>query len=147
HLSAYCLTIEEKTVFGNWAKKGFLSPATDEYSAQQFEILLDVTGQNGYEQYEISNFCRNNKYSKHNSSYWKGIPYLGIGPGAHSYNGMARKRNISNNPVYIREINQGKVPAEIETLSISEQINDYILTSIRTKWGCSISHLRKQFNF
>lgn len=144
HLSAYCLTIEEKTAFGKWVKSGKLKPSTDDFSAYQFEMLINKTEKYGLEQYEISNFCRNEAYSKHNSSYWKGCHYLGIGPGAHSYNGISRQFNISNNPLYLKSITNGSIPFTREKLSNLEKANDYILTTLRTKWGCSIKFLEDE---
>lgn len=143
HISAYCLTIEEKTVFGNWQKKNKISPIDDRFSAEQFEMLLNSLESVGYEQYEISNFARNEAYSRHNTSYWKRHEYLGVGPSAHSYNGFSRQFNISNNPKYIEAINQNRVPCQIEELTAEEKVNDYLMTGLRTKWGCEISEIEK----
>lgn len=104
HISVYSLTIEEKTVFGNWNRKGKFHQMTDEDSAGQFDLIISKLEENRYEQYEISNFCRDGNYARHNSSYWKNINYLGIGPGAHSYNGTNRQFNISNNHKYMKSI-------------------------------------------
>lgn len=143
HISAYCLTIEEKTVFGNWQKKNKISPIDDRFSSEQFEILLNSLELVGYEQYEISNFARNGAYSRHNTSYWKRHEYLGIGPSAHSYNGFSRQFNISNNPKYIEAISQNRIPCQIEELTAEEKVNDYLMTGLRTKWGCEISEIEK----
>src|SRR5258708_9284538 len=147
HISSYSLTIEEKTVFGNWFKKGKLKIESDEAAASQMEILMDLLGRAGYEHYEISNFCRPNFYSRHNSSYWKQKKYLGIGPSAHSYNGSSRQYNIRNNYLYIQSLEQGKIPFAIETLSRANLINEYLLTTLRTSWGCDLDYLAKHFSF
>jgi oxygen-independent coproporphyrinogen III oxidase len=146
HISSYSLTIEDRTVFGNWSKRGKLHPMEEESAAKQFEILMDVLGDNGYEQYEISNFSKPDFYSKHNSSYWKGAHYIGIGPSAHSYNGVSRQFNVRNNAQYIRSIGKGEIPFEREMLSIENKINEYILTTLRTTWGCDLLFLKNQLN-
>lgn len=135
HISAYCLTIEPQTAFGKWLEKKKIQPIDEEFAAQQFEILTERLRQNGYEQYEISNFARNEHYSRHNTSYWQQYPYLGIGPSAHSYNGVSREYNVANNSAYLAAILKGAVPATVEQLSFVEQTNEYILTGLRTKWG------------
>lgn len=137
HISTYCLTIEEKTALGNLVEKGKVQLDTEETIEKQMLILMDTMQEAGYEQYEISNFCKPNFESKHNSSYWKRIPYIGVGPGAHSYNGEARQYNISSNPLYIKYLNQpslGNV-STIEALSKIDEYNEYVLTRLRTKWG------------
>jgi len=143
HISSYALAIEERTVFGNWVKRGKLHPMEEEPAAQQFEMLIDILSKNGYEQYEISNFCKPGFYSKHNSSYWKGATYLGIGPSAHSYNGDSRQFNVRNNARYLRMINTGEDPFEKEILTRENRINEYILTTLRTSWGCDLNFLKK----
>jgi oxygen-independent coproporphyrinogen-3 oxidase len=141
HLSSYCLTIEPKTVFGSLQKKGTLSIPDDEVSLEQFQYLIDFTKANGYEHYEISNFAKPGFISKHNSNYWLGENYLGIGPSAHSYNSSERSWNIRNNAQYIRLVNSGKDYNELEILSNADKCNDYILTRLRTKWGVNLSEL------
>jgi oxygen-independent coproporphyrinogen-3 oxidase len=141
HLSAYCLTIEENTVFGNWQKKGKLKPYEDQESLKQFQYLIDFMEKHGYEQYEISNFAKPNFISKHNSAYWLGEKYLGVGPSAHSFNGAKRSWNVANNPKYIQLIKKEEVFNEEETLSTKDQFNEYILTRLRTKWGISLADL------
>lgn len=147
HISAYCLTIEEKTVFGNWLKKGKIKAVNDEFSAKQFEIMLETLKENGYEQYEISNLTKPGKYSRHNSNYWNQKKYLGVGPGAHSYNRKTRQFNIANNPNYIKSIDQGTVPYTIDQLSVDDFINEYILTSLRTKWGTNNQYLVDKYDY
>ncbi len=154
HLSAYALTIEPDTAFGRWQQKGKLPPVDEELAADQFEELtrlLAGTGgpgkpssaeaSLGYEHYEISNFARPGQYARHNTAYWQRKPYLGIGPSAHSYNGHSRQYNIANNARYIAAIRQGSIPAEIEVLTTADQVNDYLLTGLRTQWGCSLTEL------
>jgi oxygen-independent coproporphyrinogen III oxidase len=143
HISAYCLTIEPKTVFGNWVKNKKLQPIEDDYAARQFEILMDTLRQANYDQYEISNFARNQKYSLHNSAYWQRRPYLGIGPSAHSYDGSSRQYNSANNAAYVREISKNILPSTKEILSLEDQVNEYLLTGLRTRWGCRLDLLQE----
>ncbi|MBI3219042.1 MAG: radical SAM family heme chaperone HemW [Bacteroidetes bacterium] len=147
HISAYSLTIEEKTVFGNWNRKGKLQPADENEAALNFITLMDMLEMNGYEHYEISNFCKPGFYSRHNSSYWKQARYLGVGPSAHSYNGVSRQSNLSNNSLYQKSIESGTIPAEIEILTRENKINEYIFTTLRTIWGCDLSFLKENFAY
>lgn len=135
HISAYCLTIEEKTVLAKWVKEKKIVPSDNDEQSDQFELLVSILAQNGFEQYEISNFCREENYSKHNSSYWLGKNFLGIGPSAHGFDGKSRYWNISSNQAYIRELEKNSLPETIETLSVKEQFNELILLGLRTKWG------------
>ncbi|MBX2840737.1 MAG: radical SAM family heme chaperone HemW [Flammeovirgaceae bacterium] len=146
HISAYCLTVEEKTVFGNWLKKGKINSPNEDFEAEQFDIVVEYLREKDFEQYEISNFAKSKKYSKHNSNYWNQTPYLGVGPGAHSFNGKVRQFNVKNNSKYIKSINDGKIPAAIEYLSLNEKINEYVLTTLRTMWGCDLELIKKQHN-
>ncbi len=146
HISVYSLTIEEKTVFGNWHKKGIFNPISDQISADQFDLIISRLAEYDYEQYEISNFCKDGLYAKHNTSYWKNIKYLGVGPGAHSYNCTSRQSNISNNHKYMKSIAANIVPCEIEQLSKKELANEFLLTSLRTKWGCDLQKLNKLYD-
>jgi oxygen-independent coproporphyrinogen III oxidase len=143
HISAYCLTIEPKTAFGKWVKTNRMMPIEDDFAAQQFELLTTTLKEGGFEQYEISNFARRQKYSLHNTAYWQRRPYLGIGPSAHSYNGQSRQYNVANNAAYIKGIREGKVPFTRETLSRADQVNEYLLTGLRTKWGCRLDLLQE----
>ena len=147
HISVYSLTIEEKTVFGNWQKKGKINPVSDEDSAGQFDLIISRLEENKYEQYEISNFCRDENYARHNTSYWKNINYLGVGPGAHSYNGNNRQFNISNNHKYMKSIGSGTIPFEIEFLTKKDLANEFLLTSLRTKWGCDLRLLNDLYSY
>lgn len=143
HISAYNLTIEPQTALGNWLKKGKIKPVEEELSARQFEQMIVYLNANHYEQYEISNFARNGHYARHNSSYWKRRPYLGVGPSAHSFNGISRQYNIANNALYIKSIQAGILSFESETLTVFDQVNDYLLTSLRTIWGCDLGVIKE----
>jgi oxygen-independent coproporphyrinogen III oxidase len=149
HISAYCLTIEPQTAFDSWLKKGKIKPIDDDFAAEQFEILLEQTQKSGFLQYEICSFCKDDKYSRHNSNYWKKGDYLGVGASAHSYNGTTRQYNISNNQKYIQKILENEIPCEIETLTWKNQVNEYIFTSLRTIWGCNLEFLQQfsEINF
>lgn len=147
HFSAYSLTIEPKTVFGNWVSKEKIIPATEEFSTTQFEMLSSRLTAAGYEHYEISNFCQPGFFSRHNSSYWTQAEYLGIGPGAHSYNTQTRQFNIKNNAQYIKSIKLGQVPCEVEFLSKENKINEYVFTTLRTSMGCNLEKIKKDFEF
>jgi oxygen-independent coproporphyrinogen-3 oxidase len=141
HLSAYCLTIEPDTAFGNWVKSDKMEAISDEFAAAQFELTVKAFSEGGYEQYEISNFAQNERYSRHNSAYWQRKPYLGIGPSAHSYDGTSRAFNVSNNPQYIKSIQSGVLPSTTEPLTQEDTVNEYLLTGLRTKWGCQLALL------
>ena len=145
HLSAYSLTIEPQTTFGNWAKKGKFIPAEEEFVAQQFEWLQEQCDTAGYIQYEISNFSRPDQAALHNSNYWKRVPYLGIGPSAHSFDGSSRGYNPSSNPSYIKALSKGSLPLVIENLNRVEHINEEILTSLRTRWGLDTASLADRY--
>lgn len=146
HISSYCLTIEPKTAFGKWLERGQLQEVDEDYAAEQFEILLDTLYRHGYDQYEISNFAQPGYESNHNSNYWRDEKYLGIGPSAHSYNGKFRKANVSNNAKYLKGMAENSIPFEVIHLSKEYQINEYILTSLRTKWGCDLSLLKQKYD-
>ena len=141
HVSAYCLTIEPDTAFGNWLQKGKIRPVEEEFSIEQFSLLISTLATAGFEQYEISNFALPGHHSKHNSNYWKKQMYLGIGPSAHSYDGKTRQYNVSNNIKYIKSLENNLIPATLEVLSVPDQVNEYILTSLRTKWGCDLKEI------
>ncbi len=145
HISSYCLTIEPKTAFGNWVSKGKMTDVDEEYAAQQFEILLETMEKHGYEQYEISNFSQPGYHSQHNSNYWKQEKYLGVGPAAHSFDGTHKRANVSSNAKYMRSIKKDLVPYEIMELTEEDRVNEYLLTSLRTKWGCDLELLRSNY--
>ncbi|HAC23942.1 MAG TPA: coproporphyrinogen III oxidase [Cytophagales bacterium] len=147
HISAYHLTIEDRTAFGSWKKRGKLVEATDEQAAWEFEHLMDRLEKAGYEHYEISNFARAGRYGLHNSNYWNGEHYLGIGPSAHSYNGISRQFNVANNHLYIKAIARHEIPAEREILTRENQVNEYLFTGLRTRWGCSLQKLNETWGY
>jgi oxygen-independent coproporphyrinogen-3 oxidase len=145
HLSAYHLTIEPKTVFGVQKKRGKLFEVSEEESIEQFEILLEETARKGYQHYEISNFAREGFYSKHNLGYWKNTLYLGIGPSAHSFNGVSRRWNTKLHRQYIEKTGTGNPYFEEEILTVQEKFNDYILTNLRTMWGINLEEIKNKF--
>ena len=146
HISSYALTVEEKTALYQQIKKGLLAPVDEVQSADQFKILMIEMLKNGYEQYEISNFCLPGHYSRHNSNYWKKDKYLGLGPSAHSFHGDSRLWNVANNAIYIKAINAGELPFEEEVLSTIDAYNEYVMTSLRTVWGCDTKQIKKDFS-
>jgi len=141
HISSYGITVEPKTALASFIKTKKQPAMNDKQGADQFVSLMDGMAQHGFEHYEISNFCKPGKYSKHNSNYWRGIKYLGIGPSAHSYNGETRQWNVANNAKYLAALEIGNIPAETEVLSETEKLNEYIMTSLRTKWGLDLEKL------
>ncbi|MFC2125104.1 radical SAM family heme chaperone HemW [Bacteroidota bacterium] len=147
HISIYNLTIETSTVFGNWLKKGKIHKTGEEESAKQYEILINRLEADNYIHYEISNFSRQGWESKHNINYWTGKSYLGIGPGAHSFNQQSRQFNIKNNARYIQSLREDTIPFEMIDLSKEELTNEYILTNLRTKWGINLALFEKKFSF
>ncbi len=146
HISAYALTVEEKTPLHHFIEHKKCAPIEEEKSARQFVHLMDVLPKSNFVQYEISNFAKEGFYSKHNSNYWKGQKYLGIGPSAHSFNGVVRQWNVANNMKYIQQINKGIIPAETEQLTEKQSYNDYILTTLRTKWGVNTDFVKYRFS-
>jgi oxygen-independent coproporphyrinogen-3 oxidase len=141
HVSAYSMTVEPKTPLASFINKKKQPAMNDQQSAEQFNLLMDTMQTNGFEHYEISNFCKPGHYSRHNSNYWRGVKYLGIGPSAHSYNGEARQWNIANNAKYIQSIQTDTLPAETETLTETDRLNEYVMTSLRTMWGLDLDKL------
>ena len=146
HISSYALTVEEKTPLYYQILKNNIDPVDEQQIADQFKILIDEMLRYGYEQYEISNFCKDNSYSKHNTSYWKKDHYLGLGPSAHSYFGNSRLWNLSNNVKYIKALSASQLPLVKENLNTQDMYNEYIMTSLRTKWGCSLIEIEKDYS-
>jgi oxygen-independent coproporphyrinogen III oxidase len=144
HISAYCLTVEENTALYKQVKTGKVALSTNEEEAEQFSILQHTLIKYGYEHYEISNFAKNQKYAKHNSNYWLGQPYLGLGPSAHSYNVNSRSWNIKNNSRYIQKINNNESVTETEVLSQTDIFNESLLIGLRTKWGVNLTQLQEE---
>ena len=141
HISAYCLTVEPNTVLSSWVKKEKLQPASNELQNEHFTVLQKELLTAGFEHYEISNFALPNFISKHNSSYWKGAIYLGVGPSAHSYDGKYRSWNIANNQRYIQGIANNQPEFDFELLTKENQFNELLLTGLRAKWGVSLTQL------
>ncbi len=144
HISSYALTVEPKTALDHFIKSGKYQAPIDSLTEKHFKILQEETKNQEYIQYEISNFGREGFFSKHNTSYWKGISYLGIGPAAHSYDGLHRSWNIANNARYISSIQKGLLPHEKELLSVEDRINESIMTGLRTIWGVSLKDIGKR---
>ncbi|MEO1623513.1 MAG: radical SAM family heme chaperone HemW [Bacteroidota bacterium] len=143
HISSYCLTVEPGTAMDHFVRNKKMEPVNEEQSARQFSQLMEAMQANGYDHYEISNFARPGFYARHNSNYWLGIPYLGIGPSAHSFDGQNRQWNIAHNSRYLQSIEEGVVPFEREELSAEERYNEYVMTSIRTIWGCQLAKVEQ----
>lgn len=145
HLSAYHLTIEPGTIFHRMKEKGKFTEVDEDESNAEFNLLLEKTGNAGFVNYEISNFGKPGYFSQHNTNYWKQVPYLGLGPSAHSFNGYSRQWNIKDVKKYIRSINSGKLLFEREELDIKTKFNEYVLTSLRTMWGIDLEYVEKIF--
>ncbi len=145
HISSYALTVEQGTALGNWVSKGKVKALDDEQAAEQFEILMEEMANNDFLHYEISNFCKEGYHSRHNSSYWEGKKYLGIGPSAHSFNKTTRQWNVANNHQYIDQLFKDELPATTEVLSIEDRINEYLMISLRTSKGISFEYFENEF--
>jgi len=141
HISAYALTVEPNTALEVFIKRGKSQPVDEEQCAHQFELLMDFLADHGYLHYEISNFALPGMFSRHNLSYWTGAPYLGLGPSAHSYKQNQRSWNPANTTAYIQSIKNGVLPLESEELSSAQQYDEYLMTSLRTMWGCSLERV------
>lgn len=141
HISSYALTVEPDTALGRWSKKGRFAPASEDFVAEQFEMMQADLGSAGYVQYEISNFGKPDAFAVHNTNYWMGIPYLGIGPSAHSFDGKSRQHNPSNNIKYIKALQEGRLVFEYEEIDQSDALNEYLLTSLRTMWGADLGYI------
>ncbi|GER60427.1 coproporphyrinogen III oxidase [Patiriisocius marinus] len=145
HLSCYALTVEPKTALEQFIKKGIVPPVEDDVAQEHHAILIEMTEAAGYDNYEFSNFCKPGWESKNNTAYWQGKPYLGVGPSGHSYDGNQRSWNISNNPIYIKKINDGELPLEREVLSTRDKYNEYVMTRLRTTNGISLKEINENF--
>ena len=135
HISCYCLTVEPNTALNHFVKKGKVKPVDEEQAERQFNS-------ENYEHYEISNFAKKGFYSKHNSNYWRGKKYLGIGPSAHSFNGISRQWNVANNAKYMKALKEGNLNYEIEILTPEQQYNEYVMTALRTTWGIDLARVK-----
>ena len=145
HISSYALTVEPKTALHSFIQKGIIPVPDDEVAQEHFEILVEKLEEAGFIHYELSNFGKENYFSKNNSSYWLGKKYIGIGPSAHSYDGEKRGWNVSNNSKYIKSIQDGKLPIETEILSKTDRYNEYVMTGLRTIWGISLDRIQTEF--
>jgi oxygen-independent coproporphyrinogen-3 oxidase len=145
HISSYALTVEPKTALKKLIETGKIKEPKDEITQKHFSVLVKKLEENGFIHYELSNFGKENYFSKNNSAYWLGKKYLGIGPSAHSYDGIYRSWNIANNSIYIKKIQENLLPNEIEKLSMSDRYNEYIMTGLRTIWGVSLIKIEKDF--
>jgi len=147
HISAYALTVEARTPLAWMIDRQRSAPVNEESQVAQFRMLMGKTKEEGFLQYEISNFCKPGHHAMHNTSYWKEIPYLGLGPSAHSYNGTGRRWNISNLSKYIGGMANGECIYEEEVLNLSQKYNEYVMTSLRTMWGCDGGKIISDFGF
>ncbi len=145
HISSYALTVEPKTALKSMIEKGKIAPVEEELAKEQYELMIETLSAANFDNYEFSNFGKPGFFSRNNTAYWFGKPYLGIGPSAHSFDGFHRKWNISNNTLYIKSLQKGEIPAEIEKLSISDRYNELVMTRLRTKWGIAIDEVERSF--
>lgn len=142
HISAYCLTIEPQTVFGKRLERGELCPVNDDAASNQFLAMRDRLISAGFNHYEVSNFGLPDFYSRHNSAYWSGAHYLGVGPSAHSFDGRSRQWNISNNPLYMKGLEADELPCEIEQMTPANLYNERVMTGLRTSGGLDVRRLQ-----
>lgn len=145
HISSYALTVEPKTALSKLIQTGKIAEPQDEVASNHFMILVEMLKKNGFIHYELSNFGKENYFSKNNSAYWLGKKYIGIGPSAHSYDGEKRGWNIANNSLYLKAIQNDELPIETEVLTISDRYNEYIMTGLRTIWGVSLDRIEKEY--
>lgn len=145
HISSYALTVEPKTALKKLIQTGKIAEPQDDVAQQHFQILVETLEENGFIHYELSNFGKENYFSKNNSAYWLGKKYIGIGPSAHSYNGISRSWNVSNNSIYLKSLAENMLPNETEILSQTDRYNEYIMTGLRTIWGISLERIESEF--
>ena len=145
HISSYALTVEPKTALNKLIQTGKIAKPNDEVAEAHFQILVEILENNGFIHYELSNFGKENYFSQNNSAYWLGKKYIGIGPSAHSYDGVSRSWNVSNNALYLKSLEENKLPNEIEILSKTDRYNEYIMTGLRTIWGVSLDRIADEF--
>lgn len=145
HISSYALTVEPKTALAGFIAKGTVPDVDDAVAQEHFNLLTEKLAENGFVHYELSNFGKPGYFSKNNTAYWLGKKYIGIGPSAHSYNGTQRSWNIANNTKYIKSIQAGLLPAETETLSVTDRYNEAVMTGLRTIWGVSVTRIASEF--
>jgi len=145
HISSYALTVEPKTALYKFVKSGVIAQPSDEVAQEQFMLLVDTLENEGFVHYELSNFGKEGHFSKNNTAYWLGKKYIGIGPSAHSYDGIHRSWNIANNALYLKGIQEDRFPSEKEKLTIADRYNEYVMTGLRTIWGVSVSRVEAEF--
>jgi len=145
HISSYALVVEPHTALKTMIEKGKIKNVDDAKTQEQFQILIRELAIGGFIQYEVSSFGKEGFFSKNNSSYWLGVAYLGIGPSAHSFDGKQRSWNIKNNTKYIKSIQENVLPIERETLSTTDQYNEFVMTGLRTIWGVSLEKIKDNF--
>lgn len=145
HISSYALTVEPKTALATLIKKGKIANTDDGLAHEHFLVLVEILENAGFVHYELSNFGKPEYFSKNNSAYWLGKKYVGIGPSAHSFNGKNRSWNIANNSIYIQKIQENELPNEVETLSVQDRYNEYVMTGLRTIWGVSLQKIENDF--
>ncbi len=145
HISSYALTVEPKTALSKLIQTGKIAKPSDDLAQEHFSILVETLETNGFIHYELSNFGKPTYFSKNNSAYWLGKKYIGIGPSAHSYDGISRSWNVSNNSIYLKSLEDNKLPNEIEILSKTDRYNEYIMTGLRTIWGVSLERIENEF--
>lgn len=145
HISSYALTVEKKTALEHLIKVGKINQPCENVAHEQFHLLIETLEKNDFVHYELSNFGKENYFSKNNSAYWQGKSYLGIGPSAHSFDGKTRSWNVSNNSHYIKALSKNELAIERETLTEKDQFNEYIMTGLRTIWGVSLEKIEKNF--
>jgi len=145
HISSYALTVEPNTALHKFVKNGTVAQPSDEVAHEQFLLLADVLQANGFVHYELSNFGKQDYFSKNNTAYWLGKKYIGIGPSAHSYDGTFRSWNVANNTLYIKDIEQGELPAQKEELTVANRYNEYVMTGLRTIWGVNVNRVATEF--
>ena len=145
HISSYALTVEPKTALKKLIQAGKIAEPQDQQTAEHFMILVKTLTENNFIHYELSNFGKENYFSKNNSSYWLGKKYMGIGPSAHSYDGVSRSWNVANNSLYLKNIETNQLPSETEVLSVTDRYNEYIMTGLRTIWGISLERIQTEF--
>tara|TARA_B110000459_G_C16608679_1_gene494943 strand:+ start:837 stop:1964 length:1128 start_codon:yes stop_codon:yes gene_type:complete len=147
HLSAYSLTLEENTPYNKLVQQKKYKKPNDDEASRHFEILLEEIKLAGWENYEVSNFCKAGNYSKHNTAYWQNVKYLGIGPSAHSFDGKSRHWNVRSNKEYIQKIQAGESVSESEELNTKDIVNEALLTGLRTKWGVNLAEVMEQYEY
>ena len=145
HISSYALTVEPKTALNKLIALGKIASPNDEVAQEHFMILVETLEKNGFVHYELSNFGKENYFSQNNSAYWLGKKYIGIGPSAHSYDGISRSWNIANNALYLKAIQNDELPNEVEKLTLEDRYNEYIMTGLRTIWGVSLVRIEQEF--